>query len=259
LRRTNHPLALNYHGVERVSLRDDPSNLFVKPQDLRKHIRKLRAWGYRFVRFGEFAAGVVDGRGENLAAVTFDDGLVDNVTTLLPLLRVENVPATIFLVPGWFGRPHPDAPWTRIVTPDEARELAAAGVEIGAHSMTHRDLSTLSYDEARLELLESRELLEETLQASVTVAAYPYGHASPETRRACRDAGFEFACRAGGLGDWTDPYGIPRQSMGNGSTVLSLRLKRNPRYHDLMDSGPMTAARTGYRKWRKLRDQGRLS
>jgi peptidoglycan/xylan/chitin deacetylase (PgdA/CDA1 family) len=235
-------------------LRQDRCNLFVKPEELRKHIRKLRAWGYRFAAFSEFASRVLGEGGENLVALTFDDAPVDNVTTLLPLLLAENVRATVFAVPGWLGDPHPDAPWTRIVTADELRELAASGIEIGAHSMTHRDLSTLTYDEARADLWESRQILEETLQAPVTVAAYPYGSASVETRRACREAGFAFACRSKGLGRWSDPYDLPRHAMGNGSTVLSLRLKRNPRYHRLMESTPMTAGRGVFRRWLHVRD-----
>ena len=36
--------------------------------------------------------------------------------------------------PGWLGRPHRSAPWTRIMTEAELGELRATGVEIGAHS-----------------------------------------------------------------------------------------------------------------------------
>lgn len=255
MRRPNPPLALNYHGVARVPLRQDRGNLFVRPDDLRKHIRKLRAWGYRFLTFGEFASSVLEDGGANLVTLTFDDGLHDNLTTLLPALLAENVPATVFVVPGWFGRPHPDAPWTRIMTPAEVKELADHGIEIGAHSMTHRDLSALPYEAAFAELSESKRALEDSLQAPVTVAAYPYGQAVAETRRACRDAGFQFACRARGLGVWTDPLDLPRHGMGNGSTVLSLRMKRNPRYHALMDSRPLRTGRSVFRRWRRLRER----
>ena len=256
LKHSNPPLALNYHGVARVSLRRDPRNLFVAPEDLQKHITKLRAWGYVFTAFGDLADQVSEGRGVNSVSLTFDDGLLDNLTTLLPLLRAENVPATVFAVPGWFGEPHPDAPWTRIMTADEVRELAANGIEIGAHSMTHRDLSALSYEDAHGELLTSKRVLEELLQAPVSVAAYPYGYSSEETRRACRDAGFRFACAAKGLGAWTDPYALPRHGIGNGSTILSLRLKRNPRYHGLMDSRPLSLGRGAVRTWIRLMQRG---
>jgi peptidoglycan/xylan/chitin deacetylase (PgdA/CDA1 family) len=142
------------------------------------------------------------------------------------------------------------------MTADEIRELAANGVEIGAHSMTHRDLSVLSYEDAHGELLMSKRVLEELLQAPVSVAAYPYGHSSEETRRACRDAGFRFACAAKGLGTWTDPYALPRHGIGNGSRILSLRLKRNPRYHGLMDSRPLSLGRAAVRTWLRLTQRG---
>ena len=66
------------------------------------------------------------------AALTFDDGLVDNAETLAPLLQEEGVTATVFVVSGWLGQPHPSAPWTRIMTEAELTELRARGVEIGA-------------------------------------------------------------------------------------------------------------------------------
>ena len=150
------PLALAYHGVDDVPLRRDPDHLFVRPQDLRRQIEKLREWGYELVTFGELAADVRPGR----AALTFDDGLVDNLTALVPILQELAAPATVFVVSGWLGQAHPAAPWTRIVTDGELRELRVAGVEIGGHSATHADLSALSYEDALDELRGGKKELE---------------------------------------------------------------------------------------------------
>lgn len=150
------PLALAYHGVADVPLRQDPHGLFVRPQDLRRQIAKLRSWGYRLVSFGELARLASASEAAGNAALTFDDGLVDNAETLAPLLAEEGAPATVFVVSGWLGRPHGTVPWTRIMTEIELGELRATGVEIGAHSVSHPDLSTLSYDAALEELAGSK-------------------------------------------------------------------------------------------------------
>jgi peptidoglycan/xylan/chitin deacetylase (PgdA/CDA1 family) len=228
------PLALAYHGVGDVPVAQDPYGLFVRPRDLRRHVERLRGWGYGLAPFGEFAARAVRGDGGGWAALTFDDGFADNLHTLLPLLRELDAPATVFATSGWLGLPHPYAPRTRLLTADELRELHANGVEIGGHTVTHPDLTGLSREQARAELEDGRRALEEIIGSPVRVAAYPFGRATAETIAACRDAGIEAACRTSGAGSWTTPLSLPRQDMDNGCTLASLRLKRANRYEPVM-------------------------
>jgi peptidoglycan/xylan/chitin deacetylase (PgdA/CDA1 family) len=237
------PLALAYHGVADVPLRQDPHGLFVRPEDLRRQIAKLRQWGYRLVSFGELAERAGRSDAEGLAALTFDDGFSDNLETLAPLLHEEGATATVFVVSGWLGRSHPVAPWARIVNETELRDLHAQGIEVGAHSVTHADLSALPYEDALRELADSRNVLSGVLGVEVAVAAYPYGRASAETVRACRDASFVAACTATARGSWTDSHNLPRQDMENGASLLGLRLKRDGRYEQLMRFAPARAAR----------------
>ena len=225
----------------------------MRVEDLRRQIAKLRSWGYRLVSFGELARLVSASEAAGHAALTFDDGLVDNIETLAPLLQEEGAPATVFVVSGWLGRPHRSVPWTRIMTEVELGELHATGIEIGAHSVSHPDLSSLSYDDALEELAGSKNQLESVLGESVEVAAYPYGRASAETVRACRDAGFTAACSASGRGSWSDSHNLPRQDVQNRDTMIALRLKRDNRYESLMRLAPARAAR---RLGRTLRGAG---
>lgn len=234
-RRSPPPLALAYHAVGDVPPPDDYHRLFVSPEALERQLATLRRWGYRFVTFSELLDRIDAGGGRGHVAMTFDDGFADNLHVLVPLLRRHGGTATVFAVSGWLGKPHPAAPAARILAPDELRELHAASVEIGGHTVTHADLSRASYSTALQELADSRTQLEEIIGAPVTVAAYPYGAASPEARRACRDAGFRGACRTGrehGLP--VDSWYYPRENMGNRSSALGLRLKREGRYEDVM-------------------------
>ena len=228
------PLALAYHGVADVPLADDPLRLFVRPADLEAHVKALRSWGYRLVSFGELASLLSVGRAASAAALTFDDGFADNLHVLAPLLRRLEAPATVFVVSGWLGLPHPDTARARLLTRDELAELSSSGIEIGAHTVSHAQLDLLSSDEARRELADSKAALEEITGTRVDVAAYPYGAASEETARACRDAGLRAACMTSGEGSWTDPFMLPRQAMGNRDTVLGLWLKRHGRHEPMM-------------------------
>jgi peptidoglycan/xylan/chitin deacetylase (PgdA/CDA1 family) len=223
------PLALAYHGIASVPPRRDPHGLFVAPHLLRRHVRWLRRRGYRLVTFGELAARAAAGAGGGFAALTFDDGLADN----LALLGL-GVPATVFAVSGWLGREHPEAPGARVLSAGELRRLHAAGIEIGAHTASHADLTMLGFEAARDELERGRTELEAIIGAPVTSAAYPYGRATAETVRACETAGFLAACRTTGEGSFDAPLDLPREDMTNGATLLGLRLKAAGRYEPLM-------------------------
>ena len=131
--------------------------------------------------FGELVARGEDG----LCALTFDDGF-ESCSALADL----GVPATLFVTTGWLGGRHPDVADATMLSEDGVRRLHAAGVEIGAHTATHPDLTTLGFDAARDELASARLTLESLLEAPVTSAAYPYGRATAETVRACGAAGF---------------------------------------------------------------------
>lgn len=88
------------------------------------------------------------------------------------------------------------------------RRLVADGlVEIGAHTVNHAWLASLSPAEQRAEIAESKRLLEGILGSKVTSFSYPYGSPdsfSAETERIVRDAGFLGAVTTG-LG--TPPWG----------------------------------------------------
>jgi peptidoglycan/xylan/chitin deacetylase (PgdA/CDA1 family) len=234
MNKTPPPLVLAYHALGDVPLTRDWYRLFVRPKDLRRHIERLRAWKYRTVTFGELAAAVAGGGGAGMVALTFDDGFEDNATVLAPLLVDMNVKGTVFVISGRLGQAHHEVPWARMMTETQVRELHDAGIQIGAHTVTHPDLTQLSYEDALTELATSKEQLEDIVSAPVTVAAYPYGAADEKSIRACRDAGFVAACRTSGRGSWDEPLNLPRQDVGNRQSAFAFYLKRDNRYEPVM-------------------------
>ncbi len=105
----------------------------------------------------------------------------------------------------------------RFLTLDVAglRELAAAGMTIGAHSLSHPILAQLPDDMAWQEISESRSLLEKALGQTVWAFGYPFGNAATVTRRDLRlaeQAGFRcaFMNTGGGFGAKIDRFAVPR-------------------------------------------------
>jgi peptidoglycan/xylan/chitin deacetylase (PgdA/CDA1 family) len=95
----------------------------------------------------------------------------------------------------------------RFLTLDRAglRQLAAAGMSIGAHSLSHPILARASEELAWREISESRNVLEKALGQTVWAFAYPFGDAATVTGRDLRlaeQAGFRcaFMNTGGGFG-----------------------------------------------------------
>ena len=85
------------------------------------------------------------------------------------------------------------APLDKMLNWAQVRELAAAGIEIGAHSHSHPQLDQLADDTLCGELRVGRALLEDCVGAPVRALAYPFGYSSPRVRLAARAAGYRCA------------------------------------------------------------------
>lgn len=109
----------------------------------------------------------------------------------------------------------------RAMTLDELRLLAGgSGVTIGAHTVTHTRLSSLSQEAQQTEITASKEQLETWLGREISTFSYPFGRRSDYTGQSvelCRNAGFTKAAAnfPGQAHRWTDPYQIPRHLVRN--------------------------------------------
>ncbi len=120
-----------------------------------------------------------------------------------------------------WSQSHNSRPERRFLTTEEVRTLAASRlIEIGAHTVTHPVLSTLSIKSQQVEIAQSKRTLEEICGRPVNAFAYPNGGAADYTQKTVslvREAGFHHACSAfGGLLTPTiDRYQIPRMMVRN--------------------------------------------
>lgn len=193
-----------YHSVGSGSPLAQPVAAFTA------QVRYLARW-FRVVRLSEFLDAA--DAGGNLAAVTFDDGYADNAGPVRDILERWGIPGTFFVVTGYLGRELPTSggPF-RLMTAADVKSLAAAGHEVGAHTVTHPSLPALPAEEVRYEVAESKRFLEELLGQAVTSFAYPKGAWNGEIRRAVEAAGYRQAVttRRGFVAPPLDPLTLPR-------------------------------------------------
>lgn len=129
------------------------------------------------------------------------------------------------------GAPLPD---DLMLTDRQVLELRGAGMEIGAHTVSHPILATLSEEEARREIEANKDYLERLLGERVTLFAYPNGMPGRDYKAAhvamLRELGFEAAVTtaAGVTSPGCDLYQIPRFTPWDRTRWrYGLRLARN--------------------------------
>ena len=188
---------LMYHAVA-----ENPSaatrRLSVTPRSLDEQIAFLVDRGFTGMTFSDLADAFEAGKAlpERPVVLTFDDGYADFASAAWPILRRYDFPATVFVTSGWIADAGPNAagaPLDKMLNWAQVRELAAAGIEIGAHSHSHPELDQLADDTLCGELRVGRALLEDCVGAPVRALAYPFGYSSPRVRLAARAAGYRCA------------------------------------------------------------------
>ena len=146
-----------------------------------------------------------------LAAITFDDGLLDAYTIAYPALKERNIPFTLFITSHWVGKPG-------YLDKEQLLKLMADPLcTIGVHGTEHRVLTQVGEKERREEVFQSKDELEQMLGKELNLFAYSNGRYDEGILAMMEEAGYKAACAVAGrpLNKHFDlgPYAYPRQSV----------------------------------------------
>ena len=157
-------------------------SLTVSPEKFERQIRWLACQGYNGIKPSDWLRWLREGTGlpEKPILITFDDAYLDTAEYALPILQRFGFGAAVFVVTHQIGGTNAwdeaqGCATLRLMNAEQIQYWAERGIEFGAHSRTHADLTTLSAAECVDEIVGSRNDLEALLDSPVVSFAYPYG------------------------------------------------------------------------------------
>ena len=95
--------------------------------------------------------------------------------TLLRQLKYQPLQQRLDLIEALYRQFEAPEAAPKMMSPEQLRQLADSGVEIGAHTVDHPILKTLSVEEQYRQIADSKTYLESVLERPVTGFAYPNG------------------------------------------------------------------------------------
>jgi len=248
---------LNYHAI--ADLGGDPilHEYGVPPDQFEEHLDALTRRGYHFVEPDELLR-LLDGVGgvpDRALLLTFDDCYRDLLHTAAPLLEERTIPAIAFAVSGELGGTNSwdqgiGARRLELLDAPHLAELAGRGIEIGAHSRTHRPFDSVPEAQLDDEVAGSVADLERAGLGPVRFFAYPHGVHGPAALAAASRAGLKaaFTVDAGRVRPGSNRYALRRVEIERRDLGWRFRWKVFVAGWRL---APMARARHRLRKWRR--------
>ena len=179
-------LVLTYHSISAA-----PGPTSIPVDTFQMQMSALRDAGYASMTLQDFLDWRSGAAAERRVLITFDDAFLDFSKAAHPILRSHGFSAVMFAPTGklggaedWDGADHPARP---LMSWDQVAALADDGVEFGAHSVTHADLTAVAPETRRTEIAASAAELARRLGRPTRSFAAPYGRVNAAVLAELRD------------------------------------------------------------------------
>ena len=222
---------LMYHHVGPARPGTVP-NMTVSPKQFELQLRWLKKRGYLGIKPSDWLGWLKNGKSlpKKPVLITFDDAYEDTAEYALPLLKQYGLDSAVFVVTRRIGGTNT---WDeeqgfgtlKLMSAEKIQYWALNGVEFGGHSLTHPDLTKLSYEARRTEIAECKKDLSNLLGLEVVSFAYPFGENDDDVRSVVSDHyDLGFSIEEGINYLQTDPYRLCRTYIGPEHSLLEFAL-----------------------------------
>ncbi len=169
---------LMYHSVseEQKPVKHPYFSTTVTTAVFKAHLNFLKEHNYKIINLNQISGYLKqDVNEQKLAVITFDDGYRDFYENAFPLLQEFGFTATVFVPSGIISENGISMLEGQVLMNwQQIRECQANNIEVGSHSLTHGVLVNGTRQSLETELKESKKILEQKLNTSITSFAYPY-------------------------------------------------------------------------------------
>ncbi len=173
------------------------------------HLRELKSGPYSVLAVPDIVAAIREGRElpDRTVGITIDDAYLSVYTEAWPRFRAAGFPVTLFVATELADRNIKG-----YLSWDQIREMAAGGVTIGGHSVSHPHMAGAGRLLNRNELENSNARFREVLGRAPDLFAYPYGEASAEVAGLVKEMGYRaaFGQHSGVVNRTDDFFYLPR-------------------------------------------------
>ena len=197
------PILMYHHIQEDNPSQSDLNNrLSVLPSEFENQLKYLNENNFLTLASEQVVAKRIP---SNAVWLTFDDGYSDNFQNTLPLLKKYQAKATFFIISSKVGE-------SGYMNWQQIEELKNAGMEIGCHSQTHPNLTSLSETQIKNEIEGCKKDLEEKLGVAIVAFCYPVGEYNQQIVEVVKQAGFTTATttNSGIANQDSNLYELPR-------------------------------------------------
>lgn len=231
---------LMYHQIDFPAPRGTSfRGLTVHPKSFAKQMRWMHRLGYRGLSMRDLMPYLKGERTGKVFGITFDDGFRNVFTHALPVLTELGFTSTNYLVAHQFDGgnvwdANNNVPFSPLMSKEEAIVWAHSGQEVGSHTLDHVHLPEMPMEQARKQIVQSRQVLSDAVGQDVTAFCYPYGHFKAEHAEMAAEAGYLNATttKRGLAGPHDGPYLLPRVGIWRTTHMLRFFQKCLTRHED---------------------------
>jgi peptidoglycan/xylan/chitin deacetylase (PgdA/CDA1 family) len=205
---------LDYNDLGQAPEGAPNPELFVGRTDFAKQMDWLEEHGYQAVTLEQVQEAWFHGGKlpPKPIVISFDDGYRPQFTFALPTLRKH----------GWAAVLNLEAEGSELYE-SNVKAMIAAGWELAAHSVAHRNLTELGPEELTEEVAGSRQILQREFKVPINNFSYPEGQFDETVVAAVEAAGYAGATtEVSGLAEKSKPYELARLEILHESHIAGL-------------------------------------
>ena len=230
---------LMYHSIELMPKSTVMRSLHVPPRSFKLQMWILKILGYKGLSIRELKPYLDGNKKGKVVGITFDDGYQNNLLNAAPILIKYNFSATCYIVSGGLGSSNT---WDLekgitqrpLMTDSEIKLWLKLGMDIGAHTKTHADLTSIPVNEAQIEINDCKRELENKFNIKITDFCYPFGQFNELICNMIKDSGFLSATtmNRGRATYESNRYMLPRIPINHRTLLHLFLVKVLTRYED---------------------------